>query len=358
MLQFKSVSKKEGLEHYIYPTDILLEKHIFNVLLGPTLSGKTTFMRLMAGLETPTTGRVFFNGIDYTDLPVQKRNVAMIYQQFINYPGYSVFNNIASPLYLKKQSRSEIKERVHKIADLLKLTPYLQRKVNELSGGQQQRTALARALVKEADLILLDEPFANLDFKLREELRDELPRLLSSTNSVIVYATTEPTEALLIGGKTTLLNEGKVIQVGDAIDTYQNPVSLKSAETFSDPPINVVEVQKQQERIFLANQSWDIHIYKDSAIKNFSDVSLQLAIRPHHLFLKSPASSSEVIKLDGTVDICEITGSESMIYISAHGHKWVLHTHEVCTYQPGDEISFWFNPENCFYFNVDGERIV
>ena len=135
-----------------------------------------------------------------TGVEVQKRNVAMVYQQFINFPNFTVYDNIASPLRVKKLSNHLISQKVSKVADLLKLTPYLQRKPMELSGGQQQRTALARALVKEAELVLLDEPLVNLDYKLREELREELPPLFSETGSTVVYATTEPMEALLLGG--------------------------------------------------------------------------------------------------------------------------------------------------------------
>ena len=140
-----------------------------------------------------------------TNVPVQKRNVSMVYQQFINYPNFTVYENIASPLRVAGLPKREIKTRVGKAAELLRLTPMLQRRPNELSGGQQQRTAIARAIVKDSDLILLDEPLANLDYKLREELRDELPKLFSGRKAVVVYATTEPTEALLFGGNTATL---------------------------------------------------------------------------------------------------------------------------------------------------------
>ena len=155
----------------------------------------------MAGLVKPTSGEVWFGGRNVTGVPVQRRRVSMVYQQFINYPNLSVFENIASPLRVVGTAAAERHARVGRIAELLGLTPLLDRKPNELSGGQQQRTALARALVKDADLVLLDEPLANLDYKLREALRDELPRLFADRGVSVVYATTEPTEALLLGGK-------------------------------------------------------------------------------------------------------------------------------------------------------------
>src|ERR1700754_273637 len=191
-LELKNVTKRVGAEVYIHETNLVIEEGTFNVLLGSTLAGKTTLMRLMAGIQAPTSGSILNDGKDVTGVPVQKRNVAMVYQQFINYPNFSVYENIASPLRVAGAAKDEIERRVHKTADLLQLTPMLQRKPNELSGGQQQRTALARALVKDADLILLDEPLANLDYKLREELREELPKLFAGRDRIVVYATTEP----------------------------------------------------------------------------------------------------------------------------------------------------------------------
>ncbi|MEX2409166.1 MAG: ABC transporter ATP-binding protein, partial [Rhodovibrionaceae bacterium] len=176
-LVLKDVAKRVGAATHIHPTSLELDAEGFNVLLGTTLAGKTTLMQLMAGLEKPTSGEVWFDGRNVTGVSVRKRNVSMVHQQFINYPNLSVYENIASPLRVARFSREEIDRRVQRLAEMLKLGPMLKRRPHELSGGQQQRTALARALAKDADLVLLDEPLANLDFKLREELRDELPKL-------------------------------------------------------------------------------------------------------------------------------------------------------------------------------------
>ena len=170
-LELKNIEKKVGIDTHIYPTSLKLEKNTINVLLGSTLAGKTTLMQIMAGLDKPTSGEIWFNEKNVTGMKVQKRNCSMVYQQFINYPNYTVYENIASPLVITGVNSDEIKQRVGKVAELLKLSAMLNKKPDELSGGQQQRTALARALVKDSDLILLDEPLANLDFKLREQLR-------------------------------------------------------------------------------------------------------------------------------------------------------------------------------------------
>ena len=251
-LELRNIVKKVGAETHIYDTSLELVQKGFNILLGTTLSGKTTLMQIMAGLDRPSSGEIWFNGQNVTGVAVQKRNVSMVYQQFINYPNFSVFENIASSLRVARIDRKEIKMRVEKIADLLKLTPMLDRKPAELSGGQQQRTALARALVKDSDLVLLDEPLANLDFKLREELRDELPKLFADRDCTVVYATTEPTEALLLGGHTAALHEGRVTQFGPTSSVYRHPDNLTTAQVFSEPPLNTAQVVKSGNKsIFL-----------------------------------------------------------------------------------------------------------
>ena len=210
-LELKGVSKVVEGQTHIHPTDLTLEKGTMNVLLGPTTAGKTSLMRLMAGLDVPNSGQILWQGEDVTGQRVQDRKVAMVYQQFINYPSMSVYDNIASPMKLMGVSAKEIDTRVRETAEMMKLTPMLDRKPLELSGGQQQRCALARALVKNAGLVLLDEPLANLDYKLREELRVEIPKIFEKSGAIFVYATTEPEEALLLGGNVATL-------AGDALD--------------------------------------------------------------------------------------------------------------------------------------------
>jgi len=261
LLELRNVSKKVGNTFHINDVSLKLEKGSLNVLLGPTLSGKTSLMRLMAGLDRPTAGGIFMNRVSVLKTPVQKRNVAMVYQQFINYPAFTVYENIASPLRVARVDEKTIDMKVRKAADLMKLTPYLGRGVLNLSGGQQQRTALARALVKEAELVLLDEPLANLDYKLREELRIELPRIFAETGAIFLYATTEPQEALLLGGDTATLHEGRVTQFGTTIDVHNQPSNLVTAQTFSDPPMNVFPCRKKDLSLYF-------HKEKSAAQKN------------------------------------------------------------------------------------------
>src|ERR1700724_1675923 len=224
---------------------LTLERGTLSVLLGPTLSGQTATRRLPPGRDKPATGRVLVDGKDVTGFDVRQRSVAMVYQQFINYPSLSVYENIASPLRVQGKPRAEIEKRVQEAARVLKLEPYLNRTPLQLSGAQEQRTAIARALVKGADLVLLDEPLANLDYKLREELRTELPRIFEASGAIFVYATTEPSEALLLGGRTVCMWEGEILQAGETSKVYRHPDTLRVAQVFSDPPLNLVGIEKR-----------------------------------------------------------------------------------------------------------------
>jgi len=212
------------------------------VLVGPTLSGKTTLMRALAGLIKPDSGSITINNVDVGPISVKDRSVSFVYQQFINYPSLTVFDNIASPLRVLKPkiSKEQITERVHEVAKMLRITELLDRKPSALSGGQQQRVAIARSLSRSSDLILLDEPLANLDFKLREQLRDELQRIFSDANMMVIYSTAEPLEALDMASHTIVMNQGRVQQDGPALDMYSKPKNIPVAQAMSDPPLNLI----------------------------------------------------------------------------------------------------------------------
>ncbi|MDZ7697916.1 MAG: ABC transporter ATP-binding protein [Deltaproteobacteria bacterium] len=235
-LSLQEVTKTVGRETHINNVSLSFESGSRNILLGRTLAGKTSLLRLMAGLDRPTFGRIMANGKDVTGKSVRKRSVAMVYQQFINYPSLTVFNNIASPLKLAKIDKSDIDRRVRRTAEMLHLDHFLDRLPSELSGGQQQRVAIARALVKESDLLLLDEPLVNLDYKLREELREELQDIFETRKSIVVYTTTEPTEALMLGGNIVVMDEGRVLQTGPTPRCTITPPQPKWRRSSVTPP--------------------------------------------------------------------------------------------------------------------------
>ncbi|MEL7469533.1 MAG: ABC transporter ATP-binding protein [Pseudomonadota bacterium] len=351
-LELKSISKTVGAETHIYETSMRLERGTMNNLLGRTLSGKTTLLRIMAGLDVPSTGSVWWNGEDVTGRRVQDRDVAMVYQQFINYPSMTVYENVASPLRIRGLSSDEIDRRVRAATDLMRLsTQQLDRKPLELSGGQQQRCALARALVKEAGLVLLDEPLANLDFKLREELRIEIPKIFEASGAIFVYATTEPHEALLLGGNTACLWEGRVTQFGPTATVYRQPCDMTTARVFSDPPMNFLEFEKRGDLL-----RYDGKDHASPA--NFSslpDGSYNAGFQANHLSL-DPLGASDVVFSCESIGT-EITGSESFVHLRHEGLNWVALRHGVLDVPAGDTVQTHVDPAYMYVFGTD-DRLV
>lgn len=348
-LELRGVSKVVGAQAHIHPTDLHLTPGSMNVLLGPTLSGKTTLMRLMAGLDAPSTGTIHWNGADVTGQRVQDRGVAMVYQQFINYPAMSVYDNIASPLRLMGVAQADIDRRVRATAEMMRLTPMLQRKPLELSGGQQQRTALARALVKGAGLVLLDEPLANLDYKLREELRAEIPRIFAESGAIFVYATTEPEEALLLGGHTATLWEGRVTQFGPTPQVYRQPADAITARVFSDPPMNFVDVVKQGHRL---NFGGAANAPADGAFADLPDGRYRAGFRANHLEMHR--HSGNAVAFDARLGVTEITGSETFLHLEHGPDRWVGLVHGVHDLAPGSTVRVWLDPAHVYLFDEVG----
>lgn len=348
-LELRNVSRSVGGRVHIHPTDLTLHGGTMNVLLGSTLSGKTSLMRLMAGLDQPSTGQILWEGKDVTRLRVQDRGIAMVYQQFINYPGLSVYENIASPLRLQGCTGDEIDRRVRETAGMLHLTPMLARKPLELSGGQQQRCALARALVKGAGLVLLDEPLANLDYKLREELRIEIPRIFEASGAIFVYATTEPEEALLLGGNTATLWEGRVTQFGPTPEVYRRPQDMVTARVFSDPPMNFVSLRVRQGQVRIGQARDAI---APGIFPALTDGDYQAGFRASHLSLhpRGPAALRFRCKVAGS----EITGSETFLHLSHDQLRWVGLITGIQHLAIGEDADVWLDPGHVYLFDATG----
>ncbi|SPJ22664.1 ABC transporter ATP-binding protein [Palleronia abyssalis] len=350
-LTLENVSKVVGGKTHIHPTDLTLEPGTMNVLLGPTSAGKTSLMRLMAGLDQPTTGRIIWQGDDVTGQRVQDRKVAMVYQQFINYPSMTVYDNIASPMRLLGLEKDEIDRRVREAAELMQLTPQIDRKPLELSGGQQQRCALARALVKNAGLVLLDEPLANLDYKLREELRAEIPKIFERSGAIFVYATTEPEEALLLGGNCATLWQGRVTQFGPTPSVYRKPADATTARVFSDPPMNFIDVEKSGDAIRFGKGQ---EIPASTLGRDLADGSYTAGFRPNHLALERREG---MLGFSSTLSVTEITGSETFVHLDHEGQRWVGLVHGVRDLEPGQELTVHLDPRHIYIFGADGRLV-
>ena len=351
-LALENISRKAGAEDHLYPLSLALVPGTINVLLGTTRAGKTSLMRVMAGLDKPDQGRVLVNSQDVTGVPVRRRNLAMVYQQFINYPSFSVFDNIASPLRLQKVPEAEVRVRVNQMAERLHISPHLERVPAQLSGGQQQRCALARALIKNAELLLLDEPLVNLDYKLREELRKELSDLFSDGKTTVVYATTEPLEALQLGGHTVVLHEGRLLQHGATLDVFNAPNCIQSARTFSDPPINLIKAGIGADGMAQAPEQLHIPLSEEQRARVAQHKNVTLGLRAHSLRLVR--QDSRDLEIEAQVDLSEISGSETYIHLHRGSIAMVAQLTGVHNLEPGSRCKVYCRPDHLFIFDAEG----
>jgi glycerol transport system ATP-binding protein len=356
-IDLDGVTRIVGGEMHLDSIRMTLEPGSFNVLLGRTRAGKTSLLRLMAGLDRPTKGAIRAGGVDVTRADVRSRNVAMVYQQFVNYPSLTVYENIASPLRLRRSNdAAAIDRRVRETAAALRLDGLLDRLPGELSGGQQQRTAMARALVKDADLLLLDEPLANLDYKLREELRTEIRKLFQGRSAVVVYATTEPAEALLLGGTTAVLHEGRLIQHGPTLDVYHAPATDRVGLVFSDPQMNLLDVAVSEghEAKILGDASLPPLPLPDH-LRSLSPGPYRFGIRANHVRLAKQAPSD--IRLPATVQLEEISGSETHLHASAGGAAVTAQLEGVIRHALGAPIDLYLKGDRLFAFSPEGSLL-
>ncbi|MBV8247774.1 MAG: ABC transporter ATP-binding protein [Comamonas sp.] len=348
-LVLEGIGKRAGAETWLHSMDLALHGGAVTVLLGATQAGKTSLMRIMAGLDAPSTGRVRVDGRDVTGMPVRERNVAMVYQQFINYPSLTVADNIASPLKLRGDRN--VAQRVHELAARLHIEMFLDRYPAELSGGQQQRVALARALAKGAPLMLLDEPLVNLDYKLREELREELSQLFATGDSTVVYATTEPGEALLLGGYTAVVDAGELLQYGPTAEVFHAPNSLRVARAFSDPPMNLVAAQAVEDGLRLPDAALLPLALPDSLHDARQGGALTLGLRANALRLQAQPGDMAV---PGHVELAEISGSDTFVHASTPWGELVAQLTGVHHIALGSAVTLYLNPAQAYVFNVDG----
>jgi len=347
---------------YIKDISLEIEDDSFITFLGTTNSGKTTLMRIIAGIDKPDKGKIYYNGKDVTDLPVQKRKIAMVYQGFINYPSLSVYENIASPLRISKNrySEKEINDRVMKYAEILGITQVLDHYPEEVSGGQQQRTAIARALAKEADYIFLDEPLQNLDYKLREELRGELKTIFRKREGAIIYATPDPIDALSMSTHVGFLNEGRMLAFGLVQQVYNNPDNIEVGSYFSYPSMNIFESKmvREKENFFLYvtdELKLNVTYLKD----RLTEDAYFLGIRPHEINIQK--RKKQDIEVKARVDLVEIVGSDIEIHLSHHGFSLITLISEysrLFQIHMGDNISVFLNPQGFFIFSKENRKLV
>jgi len=306
----------------------------FLVLLGPTGAGKTTTLRLFAGLETPDTGTVEIAGQDVTAAPPAARDVAFVFQQYSLYPNYSVFDNLAFPLRApgRRMGREAIRKRVTEIAEMLRIGSKLKNRATELSGGEMQRVSIGRALVRAPNLFLMDEPLSSLDARLREDLRVELKRIQRDLGATIVYVTHDQLEAITLADRIGILDRGRLIQTGTPQDVYERPATIHAAQRLGSPSINIVEAG-----------SLGLPPPPPGAVR--------AGIRPEDIVLAAGSGSP------ASVLAVEHLGAESVAVLDAGGQRVHALLEPGATIRPGVDTTLAIRPGAAAWFDVDGARV-
>lgn len=347
MLELTNLSLTDGRVVHLDDVSIRFRKGRLTTLLGRTGAGKTTLMRAIAGLAEFDRGRIALDGQDWSRLAPWQRPVAMVTQQFINYPHLSVLDNVAFPLVRRKVPQEAARDAARDMLGRVGLAAMMDRRPSQLSGGQQQRVAIARALVKKAPVVLLDEPFVNLDYKLREGLREELVELLrTDRDTIVIYASTDPREALQMGDDIILLAEGRALQSGEPQSVYARPCNTRAAEVVSDPPINLIGAEVSGGRLRLDH----LADYPVGAIgRDLPDGRYTLGLRAH--------SIRQGKGLSARVALTEVSGSETVTHLQVAGQALVMLERTVTNHSIGSAIDLTLDLDEALVFDAHGRLI-
>ena len=352
MLEAKNLSVAVAGEVFLDDVSFTAEQGRIYVLMGRTGSGKTSLMRAVSGLLPLDQGTISFRGEDITFQPVWKRDAAMVYQQFINYPNKTVRQNVEFPLKKAGLKDPELTERVDTYLGKVGLTDFASRRPSQLSGGQQQRVALARSLARHSRILMLDEPLMNLDFKLREQLREEFLELFSGENeSVTLYATTEITEAMMLGYELIVMHEGRILQIGKPADVFEQPKNTLVAQIVNDPPMSVLTGRVSGNSVVLGSGH---SLPAPSHLSSLGDGEYQFGIRANDIV---PADAG-----GGEVETCQITfvelsGSETVLYVSSESGDLVVQIEGIHDYVAGEHLRVHIRPDRLFAFDTEGQLL-
>ena len=332
-VRLENINKSFGSINALSNLNLEIKDGEFFVLLGPTGAGKTTTLRVISGLEEPEKGKVFFNDEEMNNVQPAFRDTSYVFQQYSLYPHYSVYDNLAFPLRspLRKFNKTSIDEKVHKIAKLLRIEDKLKNKATQLSGGEMQRVSLGRALVRDPNIYLMDEPLSSLDAKLREELRVELKKIQNDFNSTILYVTHDQIEATTMADRIGVLKEGVLTQVGTPQEIYDEPNSIYVANRLGSPKINILESNK--------------------LINSENNYASYVGIRPEDI--KIDNNGSYEVKIETT----ELLGAETLVSFKSDNINGILLTQENININEGENIKIDINKSKILYFDSNEQRI-
>ena len=358
-IRIDSVTKTYEGKAILKNISLEIEDGTFTTILGASDAGKTTLLRIMSGIGRPDRGKIYYNDEDVTHLAMQKRPVAMVYQQFVNYPSMTVYDNIASPLRVSetRHTKAEIDKKVRENAELLGLTQVLDHHPEEISGGQKQRTAIARALAKEAQFTFLDEPLANLDYKLREELRGELKNILRQKGGVVIYATPEPADALSMATHVGYLQEGELLQFGRLEEVYRHPRLADVGTYFSYPTMNILESELVSRN---GGKGLRISDELEVDVTEFQDKlhSKQYLVGVRAYNLKTQKEREDMLPLKAVVTLSEELGSDTELHLDYHGVPLVVLIQEFVRHPIGKEVEIFLDPKRLFIFDKRSRELV
>jgi multiple sugar transport system ATP-binding protein len=320
----------------------------FMVLVGPSGCGKSTLLRMIAGLEEISGGDLHIGDRRCNDVAPKDRDIAMVFQNYALYPHMSVAENLAFGLKLRRVAASEIKKRVDEAAEMLGLTPYLQRKPKALSGGQRQRVALGRAIVRKPKVFLFDEPLSNLDAKMRVQMRVEISRLSADLQTTMIYVTHDQTEAMTMGHRICCMKDGVIQQLGTPLDLYHTPANHFVAGFIGMPPMNFLPLRFDGEQLTIPGAAGTLGFGRD-AVKSRPRCdagSSTFGIRPEHLRLAGPEETG----LSALVEIVEPLGAETMVYCRSGEHRLVARIDPRQVVHRGDAVRLLPQVEHVHFF--------
>lgn len=352
MLEAESLNVAVAGETFLEDVSFKAEPGRIYVLMGRTGSGKTSLMRAVAGLLPLDSGAIRFGGEDMTHTPVWKRDVAMVYQQFINYPNKTVRQNVEFPLRKAGLKAEDLKARADEYLEKVGLSEFAGRKPSQLSGGQQQRVALARSLARHSRILMLDEPLMNLDFKLREQLREEFLELFSSASeAVTLYATTEITEAMMLGYELIVMHEGKILQAGPPAEVFERPLNTLVAQIVNDPPMTVLRGEVRDHRVVLGSGH---SMTLPPHLSALGEGTYDFGIRANDMV---PAESSDEAET-GSISFVEVSGSETVIYLTTESGDLVLQIEGIHDFAAGQHLKVKIRSEKLFAFDTSGALMI
>ncbi len=333
-VEIRNVKKKYGNLEVIHGVDIEIQDQEFVVLVGPSGCGKSTLLRMIAGLETISGGDIVIGGKVVNDVPARDRDIAMVFQNYALYPHMSVFDNMGFSLKLRKSPKSVIEEKVSEAAEILNLKQYLERTPGQLSGGQRQRVAMGRALVRNAQVFLFDEPLSNLDAKLRVVMRTEIKALHQRLKTTSIYVTHDQIEAMTMADRIVVMNAGRVEQIGSPLDLYDHPANLFVAGFLGSPSMNFIEGRFKRSGDGAHVVSDDGSLLPVSAELSAKDGQpVVYGVRPEHLELAKDGDGSEAV-----VEVVEPTGANIEVFAELAGKRICALFSERHPFRPGDKI--------------------